>query len=238
MRRTSSRSGFTLIELLVVIAIIAILAAILFPVLAAARERARSTQCLSNLQQLATAMLQYANDNRGSLPEARIYDCSVPYTDWCGSQSTGGWCDPTRGQLWPYLKELGVYACPTDKNQAATHIGQIPAGLSQKKYPLSYSMNTAFGYSNGAGDPNRPPTKLDSITNDPIKVLLLIHEDRQTINDGDFNWPTDKQSPVHYDGTNVVYLDGHAKYGKDTQLEAEMNAGDWAPNHKPGTPYP
>jgi prepilin-type N-terminal cleavage/methylation domain-containing protein len=60
--------GFTLIELLVVIAIIAILAAILFPVFAKAREKARQTSCLSNLKQLSLAILQYTNDNNETYP--------------------------------------------------------------------------------------------------------------------------------------------------------------------------
>src|SRR5687768_14208579 len=68
--KVPGRRGFTLIELLVVIAIIAILAAILFPVFAQAREKARQTSCLSNLKQLSTAMMMYAEDSDGLFPPA------------------------------------------------------------------------------------------------------------------------------------------------------------------------
>src|SRR5476651_819462 len=77
-----SRHGFTLIELLVVIAIIAILAAILFPVFARAREQARRTSCLSNMKQIGLALFMYAQDYDETLPER--YGCSdVPAN--CGA---------------------------------------------------------------------------------------------------------------------------------------------------------
>ena len=69
---SKQRDAFTLVELLVVIAIIAILAAILFPVFARARENARRASCQSNMKQIATAMLMYVNDNKGKLPPCRI----------------------------------------------------------------------------------------------------------------------------------------------------------------------
>jgi prepilin-type N-terminal cleavage/methylation domain-containing protein len=97
-----ARRGFTLIELLVVIAIIAILAALLFPVFAQAREKARQTSCLSNLKQLGTAMLMYAQDNDGFFPPT---------------------VGRTAGQTWyeiswmhmiqPYVKNLGVFVDPS-----------------------------------------------------------------------------------------------------------------------------
>src|SRR5436853_3430185 len=103
--RFSCRKGFTLIELLVVIAIIAILAAILFPVFARAREKARATACLSNNKQLATALMMYCSD----------YDENFP-----------GWDDPRTATLFqqgygwqmivpaldPYVKNKQVWDCP------------------------------------------------------------------------------------------------------------------------------
>jgi len=94
------RSGFTLIELLVVIAIIAILAAILFPVFATAREKARQTSCSSNLKQLGLAFVQYTQDYDETWPE--------------GLNTYGqGWA----GRIYPYVKSKGVFACPDDSNQ-------------------------------------------------------------------------------------------------------------------------
>lgn len=95
--------AFTLIELLVVIAIIAILAAILFPVFASAREKARQAACLSNLKQIGLAMAQYQQDNDEVVP--------------CGFNSWG-WGSGWAGQIYPYVKSDGAYVCPDDTNQA------------------------------------------------------------------------------------------------------------------------
>jgi prepilin-type N-terminal cleavage/methylation domain-containing protein/prepilin-type processing-associated H-X9-DG protein len=93
------RSGFTLIELLVVIAIIAILAAILFPVFAQAREKARATSCLSNAKQLGLGVLMYAQDND------ETYPMGCDDTWW-----QGGWSMTTQ----PYIKNIGILRCPSD----------------------------------------------------------------------------------------------------------------------------
>lgn len=98
--------GFTLIELLVVIAIIAILAAILFPVFAAAREKARQTTCASNERQIGLALLQYVQDYDEVAP------CGTSLNSWwTGISAIGpGWA----GQLYPYIKSAGIFVCPSD----------------------------------------------------------------------------------------------------------------------------
>src|SRR6266513_4447720 len=106
---TRSKRGFTLIELLVVIAIIAILAAILFPVFAMARAKARQTACLSNMKQLGTGLTMYAQD----------WDETLPLNDYVGNglMPLPGWRDPRAGDSWcsgiyPYVKNLQIFACP------------------------------------------------------------------------------------------------------------------------------
>ncbi|MEJ5251747.1 MAG: DUF1559 domain-containing protein [Chthonomonadetes bacterium] len=97
-----SRRGFTLIELLVVIAIIAILAAILFPVFAQAREKARQASCISNMKQIALAKLMYAQDYDETLPLNRIFsfDPDLSYVTW-------------RCVVQPYIKNEGAWICPS-----------------------------------------------------------------------------------------------------------------------------
>jgi prepilin-type N-terminal cleavage/methylation domain-containing protein/prepilin-type processing-associated H-X9-DG protein len=110
---TRFRKGFTLIELLVVIAIIAILAAILFPVFAQAREKARETSCLSNLKQLDLGMLMYAQD----------YDETLPQWQWGRSYASGSGPAKNNGTtiwwnaIYPYVKNVQVYACPSQRYQ-------------------------------------------------------------------------------------------------------------------------
>ncbi len=111
------RKGFTLIELLVVIAIIAILAAILFPVFARAREQARKTACLSNMKQLGTALLMYTQDYDEMLPMTN-------YDRWVGKSSDWGmdlivWCDV----LMPYVKNYQIFVCPSRPQEAVGRVG-------------------------------------------------------------------------------------------------------------------
>ena len=118
------RNAFTLIELLVVIAIIAILAAILLPVFASARERARRTACTSNEKQLGLALLQYAQD----------FDEAFPVT-WCGlSNNTTPWGTGWAALVYPYVKSTGVFTCPDD----VTVLASYPTAVS-------YGYNTLIG---------------------------------------------------------------------------------------------
>ncbi|MGQ9729812.1 MAG: DUF1559 family PulG-like putative transporter [Candidatus Zipacnadales bacterium] len=121
--------GFTLIELLVVIAIIAILAAILFPVFARAREKARQTSCLSNVKQLALATLQYVQD----------YDERPP--NHCGWGTTVCWA----WAIYPYNRNLQIYACPSYGRGNLMGRGQTSYGSPEPEtIPRSYGWNLTF----------------------------------------------------------------------------------------------
>jgi prepilin-type N-terminal cleavage/methylation domain-containing protein len=119
------RTAFTLIELLVVIAIIAILASILFPVFARARENARRASCQSNLKQIGLGIMQYTQDYDERIPNATGGGTG-------GAAMDGGWTyfstwpydpdtqqfDPSRGSLYPYVKSTQIYICPSDTKGA------------------------------------------------------------------------------------------------------------------------
>ncbi len=120
------RKGFTLIELLVVIAIIAILAAILFPVFAQAREKARQISCLSNEKQLGLAVMQYVQDSDETYPIAFSYWTNTAPTWPVGIQ--------------PYVKSLAVFQCPDDSLPAVTNAN------SWEGTPISYAANSVSVY--------------------------------------------------------------------------------------------
>ncbi len=123
-----SKAGFTLIELLVVIAIIAILAAILFPVFAKAREKARQTTCASNLKQLGIAFTQYIQDYD------EIYPLGV------ATASTGTFQTNWTQEIYPYVKATAVYTCPDDTSV-------LPAPYTV----VSYATNEQFRQQNASG---------------------------------------------------------------------------------------
>lgn len=222
------KKGFTLIELLVVIAIIAILAAMLFPVFANAKERGRQVSCLSNLKQLSAAIQQYVADNNGTVPIISLYN--FPYSpNWCGTQQTFGYTYVERGSLWPYTRNKGIYICPTDVGREAKGLSLSDLG-DRKAYPLSYSMNgtinqkrTDGGYTCG---------KFDVITaGKASRALLLIHEDRDTINDGLFLWKRnslDIGDKIHYEGTTGSFCDGHARWISFVECKKMMKTSKYA----------
>lgn len=127
----SKKSAFTLIELLVVIAIIAILAAILFPVFAQARDKARQTSCLSNTKQMGLGITMYAQDYDETYPQAYWYA-----NDLNGANGYNQWS----GLIQPYVKNTALFVCPSDPNKG---VPPTNPGLDNQAPRISYVANAA-----------------------------------------------------------------------------------------------
>ncbi len=150
------QSGFTLIELLVVIAIIAILAAILFPVFATAREKARQTSCASNLKQLGLAYVQYTQDYDEQSPGG-IYEGNGLYNAVTGGSGRMSWLY----SLNAYTKSTGIYACPSDAT--------LP--VDSTHFVQSYAINMNIGWTGTNAAPIRPAAV--SQFSAPTKTILF-----------------------------------------------------------------
>lgn len=212
-----SRRGFTLIELLVVIAIIAILAAILFPVFAQAREKARSIACASNLKQIAQAAMMYTQD----------YDDHL--TPWCLPQGPT-WEAGCRGsykQIWfhhawyPYVKNWDVFICPSTRWENGKGCGFWPdVGSSYgdiKLHGTSYAYNC-----NGIGC--MCLTKGSAVLKHPSEMAMLADgvwacmrpylgaPGGAVMGDGSVGGCGTNWVDVHSGGVNVAYYDGHVKW--------------------------
>jgi prepilin-type N-terminal cleavage/methylation domain-containing protein/prepilin-type processing-associated H-X9-DG protein len=200
--RTRRCSAFTLIELLVVIAIIAILAAILFPVFAQAREAARKTTCLSNLKQLGLGLTMYASDND---------DQAVPWNLRANGKNqydANGVSLSWDRLIMPYVKNLGVLACPSDSG--STHAVLKGIGTVVRSY--TYPGNIGGGWCDWT-----PPRTMATVTQ-PSETVLLIERDNcgDTVGGNQWEWCSvnDNESEMawrHQLQSNVLYADGHAR---------------------------
>ena len=215
------KHGFTLIELLVVIAIIAILAAILFPVFAQARSKARQTTCLSNVRQFGLAMDMYVQD----YDEVMILSGQRP-----PSGKT-----PDTAPIWPaylaaYARNEGIFVCPDAKAKGRyattwAQRGELPYGLNRDME----DRNTNLPYCLGVfEEPSRTIWLADSAagpTGNPDKMRgFQVTADREP----------DTQAAIasrHNDGTNVGFLDGHAKWYKSSSIWQMSNSAGvyWTP---------
>lgn len=211
MRRATA--GFTLIELLVVIAIIAILAAILFPVFARAREKARQTSCLSNVKQLATATHMYAQDFDEVLPRYYVA-ASGTYYIW-------------QMLVQPYTANQQIFVCPSHRffhssACSTTHHPEIDLGDAwgiSTGYAYNNVTEGSYGDFNGDGD-------TDDYFGASARPLGKINYPATTIVLGDgvcerywglpflvrFNDKASKSYVPHNDGGNFAFADGHAKW--------------------------
>ena len=213
--------GFTLIELLVVIAIIAILAAILLPLFLRAKERGRQASCLQNLHNLWIACTMYCDDHGGRFPKVSpgltgANSGGGPGPDWCGSQVNAP-CYPDKAAVRRYIKSIKSFICPSDIGVPANdaHLNRLTPD-QQKGYALSYAANWTLSWK-----------RLDSLPAHKVRyMMMLIHESRQTIDDGYFRWDGGNLgSPVHFDGTNLAFVDGHARRQSNTYIRSFMGSG-------------
>ncbi|MBQ0105905.1 MAG: DUF1559 domain-containing protein [Armatimonadetes bacterium] len=214
------KKGFTLIELLVVIAIIAILAAILFPVFAQAREKARQTSCLSNLKQIGTATMLYADDFDECLPlilnnaepQYSYYKAQAGYpcqyynlsaVQWGCLEKFPSWMD----SIFPYVKNVEMYKCPNNKKMCG----------------YGYNINLAYGHPNGGW--------YDMVSR--AIALAQLKNTSQLVFVGDSSFVPEQNAPRfelgaaclwyndmatekcrHNGGSNFCFCDGHAKFYK------------------------
>lgn len=201
--------GFTLIELLVVIAIIAILAAILFPVFAKARERAKQTSCLSNIKQLGLAQMQYVQDYDDLYPIVAAWGRA-----WDGNR------DPKRMYmpevLAPYVKAGDVFFCPSIQRKAVVPLpqGVNTSNITYEQNGTSYCYNYRFyGYYRPPGGTiqyldiaiaGKPMTFLKNAASYPMMFDIPYHGQQ-------YSFPLTKGG-IHRGGINVNYGDGHAAW--------------------------
>lgn len=213
------RHGFTLIELLVVIAIIAILAAILFPVFAKAREKARQASCLSNVKQLMVSVLQYAQDfDERLIPASQL---RTPPGDWFMA-------------LDPYVKNSQIWSCPSYPRATVATYNQ------HNSYGWNYSE---FGYRYVEGEADiaagtNPPrygwcTAIGEVERPAEVILLGDNHNDQTYTRYLYRRSSTYAADRHNDGGNMGFIDGHAKWLPKSELRKSVSGvaypWRWAP---------
>ena len=244
------KKGFTLIELLVVIAIIAILAAILFPVFAQAREKARQSNCLSNAKQIGTALQLYVDDYEETMPKMLNTFDPRPSTDYpCWHFNTqpwglagGAYWTTWMDSIYPYVKNVALFCCPSGLkghkiNSSWQDIG--PFGLS------GYGMNNMLdgGYTN-IGNANSG-IALAEINNSAETVFVCETIQQKTNSFSSIGMEAVLISSLfeensswhiparHNGGLNYTFCDGHAKYFKRYDGPGLGNYQAWISSSSP-----
>jgi len=215
--KSTCNRGFTLIEILVVVAIISLLAAILFPVFARARENARRASCLSNLKQIGLAWFQYAQDYDEKFPPN--YTCTVWTSTTCTKQALWYSYDTTTypGLLNPYIKNAQIFRCPSQS-------GTQGYGYNRRGFSLypGYSSDGTIASLSAIVAPSQ------------LIVIADSYADQYYI----WNDPTDSHDatiatwgiyPYHLGTGDVLWADGHVKAEKVQQFNS--NPSYWYLNN-------
>ena len=223
----SRKVGFTLIELLVVIEIISILASILFPVFARARENARRASCLSNLKQIGLGIIMYTQDYDEHFPRA-IASVGVLHGAPYVPQTQKGWPGLTyktdkynyvswMDMIFPYVKSVQIFQCPSQPDPSSANVFAPSYAYSSE---VSSYGNDHYGLERGIG-------LLIASVQRPSEVAMVV-DDQSTYayqnTPNAFSSTADARegnmqtlSP-HFQGTNIAFIDGHTEWMKTSQI--------------------
>ena len=195
------RQGFTLIELLVVIAIIAILAAILFPVFARARENARRSSCQSNLKQIGLGVAQYTQDYDERMPSVRI-----------GPTDADGGAWPV--VIQPYIKSYQLFACPSNTRNTVFMEHSKPLfsnepNLAPTSYAATMSTNDGSGSNNGGSFGARGTAGPSLAEFDQVAQTIMVADSNTTSNDMRMNHDLWNGLAAQGSGGNPTFFNGH-----------------------------
>ncbi len=234
-RGRCARAAFTLIELLVVIVIIAILAGLLLPTLAKAKNKATQAGCLNNLKQILVATTLYATDWEDALPFPNwgpvinvgnppvnvagwLYTNSSPNAVYSTSPPSTNIYKLTGSLLWPALQHTNVYRCPFDFKFAAT--APNASYWTRPQQLSSYGMNGAVcSFGNGGYMPAKKSHRLATFMPSDIIYWETGDQNAFWFNDGS-NFPSEGISARHVSGAVLAYMDSHAGFVKLTDYTA------------------